>query len=367
MVGHCACQTTRRRGRLSEKFINLVNAAFRKAMQLDDKVLCYGLGMNDCGRIFGSSKGLVEEFGPQRIFDMPTAENAMTGVGVGLAIDGFRPILSQCRLDFMLLSMDQIINSAAKWHSLFAGTMTVPLTIRAIIGRGWGQGPTHCQSLQSCFAQIPGLKVVMPSLAEDVYGLLLSSIFDDNPVIFLEHRWLHNINVNPADRPYKHVPLGKARIVTEGSDITVTAMSNTTVEALHAVKFLEAQGISCELIDLRTIKPLDWETIFTSVRKTGRLLALDTGFEVCSVASEIIAKVSMECFADLKAPPKRLAMPDAPILTSAPLATPLYAYGDDIAKFICEMLQEDINTELLTQERDKYPRDVPGDWFQGPF
>ncbi len=336
-------------------------------MQFDERVLCYGLGINDSGRIFGTTAGLVEEFGPNRVFDMPTAENAMTGIGLGLAMNGFRPILSHCRLDFALLAMDQIINSAAKWHSLFAGTLSTPFTMRAIVGRGWGQGPTHCQSLQSCFAQIPGLKVVMPSLAEDVYGLLLSSIFDDSPVIFLEHRWLHNITVSDLNLAHHYVPLGKARKVTEGDDITVISMSYMTVEALHAVRFLKDQGIRCDLIDLRTIKPLDWEMIYASVRKTGRLLVLDTGFEFCSVAGEIIAKVGMECFSDLVVAPQRIAMPDYPILTSPTLATPMYKYSHDIAQVISTMLSREVNVEPLRTERDTFPRDVPGNWFQGPF
>lgn len=352
---------------MRNKFIDLVNSSLKTAMRIDEKVLCYGLGMNDSVRIFGSTKGLVEEFGENRAFDMPTAENGMTGVGIGLAIKGFRPILSHCRLDFMLLSMDQIINGAAKWNSLFAGTMPIPLTIRAIIGRGWGQGPTHCQSLQSCFAQIPGLKVVMPSLAEDVYGLLLSSIFDNNPVIFIEHRWLHNLSVRETQDPFQYVPLGKARKVVSGEDVTIVSMSYMTVEALHATKFLQDNNINCDLIDLRTVKPIDWDTIYSSVKKTGRLLVLDTGFEFCSIASEIIAKVSTNCFNDLVAPPRRAAMPDFPVLTSSSLSIPMYTYSDDIVKTICDMVNKEISIESLCQLRDEYPRDVPGNWFKGAF
>ena len=347
--------------------MHLVNEGLDKALALDDKVLCYGLGMNDSVRIFGTTAGLVEKHGEDRVFDMPTAENGMTGIGIGLAINGFRPILSHCRLDFMLLAMDQIINGAAKWNSLFAGTMPVPITFRAIIGRGWGQGPTHCQSLQSCFAQIPGLKVVMPSLAEDVYGLLLSSIFDNNPVIFIEHRWLHNISVNPNDNPYQYVPLGKAKRVTQGKDITIVAMSYMTIEALHAVNYLKQEGIHCELIDLRTVKPIDWDTIYASVKKTGRLLVLDTGFEFCSIASEIIAKITMDCFKDLTAPPERLTMSDYPALTSSTLLIPSYTYSDDVARTVCNMLGSDISIEPLQKERDKFPRDIAGSWFGGPF
>ena len=347
--------------------MHLVNEALDKSMALDDKVLCYGLGMNDSVRIFGTTTGLVENYGEERVFDMPTAENGMTGIGIGLAINGFRPVMSHCRLDFMLLAMDQIINGAAKWNSLFAGTMPVPVTFRAIIGRGWGQGPTHCQSLQSCFAQIPGLKVVMPSLAEDVYGLLLSSIFDNNPVIFIEHRWLHNISVNTNENPYQYVPLGKAKRVMQGKDVTIVAMSYMTIEALHAVNYLKQEGIHCDLIDLRTVKPIDWDAIYTSVKKTGRLLVLDTGFEFCSIAAEIIAKVTMDCFKYLTAPPVRLTMPDCPALTSASLLIPSYTYSDDVARAVCDLLGSQVSVEPLRAERDKFPRDIAGTWFGGPF
>lgn len=351
----------------NHKFINLVNAAFKKAMQIDDTVLYYGLGINDRARLFGATTNLVEEFGENRVFDFPTSENTMTGVGIGLSINGFRPVISHNRLDFILLAMDQLINGAAKWNSVFAGTMPINLTTRMIVGRGWGQGPTHCQSLQSCFAQIPGLKVVMPSLAEDVYGLLLSSIFDDNPVIFIEHRWLHNIIANKSANPYQFIPLDKARKVTDGTDITIVSMSYMTIEALHTIDFLKEQGIYCDLIDLRTIKPIDWETIYTSVKKTGKLLVLDTGFEFCSVASEIIAQVTMDCFADLSMAPCRMATPDYSVLTSPALAGPMYVYSDDIAEKICQMLSLQIDIGPMREKRNKSPRDVPGQWFSGPF
>ena len=352
---------------MSQKFIHLVNAAFKKAMQIDDHVIHYGLGINDRVRLFGATVGLVEEFGERRVFDFPTSENAMTGIGLGLSIGGYRPIISHNRLDFLLLAMDQLINGAAKWNTVFTGTMPINLTTRAIIGRGWGQGPTHCQSLQSCFAQIPGLKVVMPSLPDDVYGLLLSSIFDDNPVIFLEHRWLHNIKANLLSNPYKFVPLGKARLVTKGNDVTIVSMSYMTIEALHAIDFLKERGVICDLIDLRTIKPLDWDLIFASVNKTGKLIVLDTGSEFCSVASEIIAQVTLKCFDALTMAPRRMALSDHAVLTSSTLANAAYIYSDDIVEEVAQMLSLPIDLAPMRQIREQCPKDVPGDWFAGPF
>jgi pyruvate dehydrogenase E1 component beta subunit len=151
------------------------------------------LGVTDPKGVFGTTTGLEEKFGSNRVFDMPTSENAMTGIGIGVSLNGFRPVMTHQRLDFALLSLDQIINNAAKWRFMFGGTRGVPITIRLIIGRGWGQGPTHSQNLHALFSHIPGLKVVMPSTAKDAKGLLLSSIFDPDPVIFLENRWLHNM------------------------------------------------------------------------------------------------------------------------------------------------------------------------------
>ena len=166
-------------------YINAINSALHQSMNKDKKVISFGLGINDPKRIFNSTKGLVEKFGIERVFDIPTSENALMGVSIGLAMSGMKPIYMHQRLDFFLLAMDQLVNAAAKWHFMFGGQDSVPLTIRLIMGRGWGQGPTHSQNLQAWFAHIPGLKVVMPASAEDAKGLLAASIADNNPVLFL--------------------------------------------------------------------------------------------------------------------------------------------------------------------------------------
>ena len=242
-------------------FANAVNAALHQAMEIDSSVICYGLGVTDPKAVFGTTANLEKRFGPRRVFDMPTSENAMTGVAIGAALNGIKTVMTHQRIDFFLLAMDQLVNGAAKWHYMFGGQNSIPITIRLIIGRGWGQGPTHSQNLQAWFAHIPGLKVVMPTTPEDAKGLLLASIFDPNPVIFLEHRWLHNAVGEVPAGDYR-VPLGQARTARSGADITIVAMSYMTVEALHAADYLARQGICCEVIDLRTIKPLDWQTVF---------------------------------------------------------------------------------------------------------
>lgn len=346
-------------------FTKAINEALHEAMDLDPLLICYGLGVTDPKSVFGTTGNLEQRFGPKRVFDMPTSENAMTGVAIGAALNGIRSVMTHQRVDFFLLAMDQLVNGAAKWHYMFGEQNSIPITIRLIIGRGWGQGPTHSQNLQAWFAHIPGLKVVMPSTPKDAKGLLLASIFDPNPVIFLEHRWLHN-SLGDVSAIDARVPLGQAKIAREGDDITIVSMSYMTVEALHAANYLEKNDISCEVIDLRTIKPLDWKTVMNSVSKTGRLLALDSGFTTGSVAGEIVARVSMEKFNFLKSAPARLAMPDVAEPTSPALTNGFYVRASDIAAKVLDMLGRD--AYLVRQELpDPIPHDVPGEWFSGPF
>lgn len=342
-----------------------INEALHVAMEHDPKVICFGLGVDDPRRIFNTTSDLQERFGQERVFDMPTSENGMTGVGVGVALNGYRPVMVHQRLDFFLLAMDQLVNSAAKWHYMFGGQNSVPLVIRLIIGRGWGQGPTHSQNLHAWFAHIPGLKVVMPTTPADAKGMLLESIFDENPVVFLEHRWLHNSEGQVPVGDYR-VPIGKARIAREGKDITIVSMSYMTVEALRAANYLEQQGISCEVVDLRSIRPIDWETIFGSVKKTNKLLVLDTGVVTGSVAGEIIARVCTDAFSLLNCPPARIAMPDNPEPTSFGLTQHFYPNSLSIVEKIAEMLGKTVDVTEFKQPATR-PHDVPGDWFKGPF
>lgn len=346
-------------------FAQSIRDGLAVALAKDAGVIVYGLGTDDPRGIFGTTLDLHKEFGSDRVFDMPTSENAMTGIAVGAALAGLRPVMCHQRLDFALLAMDQLVNNAAKWHFMFGGKRAVPITVRMIIGRGWGQGPTHSQSLQAWLAHIPGLKVVMPATASDAKGLLLSSIFDDDPVMFLEHRWLHNVKGEVPTGDHR-VPIGKAHHIRRGNDVTVVAMSYMTIEAIHAVEHLTQQGIDCELIDLRTIKPLDFQTIEASVNRTGRLLALDTGFTTGSVAGEIVARVSMNCWSQLKCAPMRLAAPDFPEATSPSLTEGYHVRAEHIAAAIGEMIGKDVHHDELAKMR-KHPHDVPGDWFSGPF
>ena len=346
------------------KFNESINYSLEKAMNRDKNMICYGLGINDPKNIFGTTKNLKKKFGKLRVFDMPTSENAMTGVSVGAAISGVRSVVTHQRFDFFLLAMDQLVNSAAKWHYMFGGKMRVPITIRLIIGRGWGQGPTHSQSLHAWLAHIPGLKVVAPSNSYDAAGLLYSSIFDPNPVIFLEHRWLHDLE--GKRNPLINLPkIGKAKIVKKGKDITIVSFSYQTLEALEAASFLKRYKVSCEVIDLISIKPIDWSTIFKSVKKTGRLLVLDMGATTGSVAGEIIAKISINKFDILKSAPSRIAMPDIPVPTSFGLTKNFYPSTNTIIEKIFGIMKKDIKFDK--KKSKKIPHDVPDKFFKGPF
>ena len=347
-------------------FAKAINEAIHVSMKKDKKMICYGLGVTDPKSVFSTTKNLKENFGNKRVFDVPASENALTGISIGAALNGVRSVVTHQRLDFFLLAMDQLVNSAAKWYYMFGSQKPVPITIRLIIGRGWGQGPTHSQNLQAWFNHIPGLKIVMPSFADDAKGLLISSIFDPNPVIFLEHRWLHNTTAFRKKGDYR-IKIGKSKVCNKGKDITIISMSYLTLEAIKAAKYLSKKfKVSAEVIDLRSIKPIDWQTIFKSIKKTKRLVVLDTGFTTNSIAAEIIAKVVIDRFNLLKSSPIRLAMPDVPEPTSPSLTKDLYIRADTIVKNVLKSLK--INYKNISKDLENpNPSDVPDSDFTGPF
>lgn len=346
-------------------YAEAVHEALDLKLAADNRVYLIGLGVPDPKGIFGTTIGLQQKYGPKRVMDMPVSENALTGVALGSALTGMRPVLSHQRVDFALLSLDQIINHASKWHFMFGGESSVPLVIRLIIGRGWGQGPQHSQSLESLFAHIPGLKVIMPVMPADVKGLLISAIEDENPVVILEHRWLHGVKGDVPEGLYR-VPLGKASIVRAGNDLTVVASSYMVLEAIRAADLLQMSGKSAEVIDLRSLRPIDDELIFSSVRKTGRLLVLDTGWGSCGIGSEIVARVCEQVFESLRSPPVRISLPDYPCPTSPALSRNYYPRAE--TNIITEMCQlTEVSPELCHIPGSESPLDVPDAWFTGPF
>lgn len=346
------------------KYAEALREAADICLGADSRVYLMGLGVPDPKGIFGTTAGLQDKYGEKRVFDIPVSENGMTGIAIGSAIIGMRPVLTHQRLDFALLTIEQIVNQAAKWHFMFGGRMRVPLVIRMIIGRGWGQGPQHSQSLQSWFAHIPGLKVVMPATPRDAKGMLIAAIEDDNPVIFLEHRWLHNI---PGEVPEGHytTPIGPPRMARTGKDVTIVAVSYMVLEALRAADELAAEGIDAEVIDLRTISPIDWAPIVESVRRTGRLVIADTASKSFGVSAEIISRVVEEAPGALKSVPARVCLPDSPTPTSPMLARYYYPRAYEIEEAIRRQLGRP--SKPAPEFGDADFLDVPDPSFTGPF
>ena len=346
-------------------YAQAIQEALRQAMEKDPSVFLMGEGVDDPRAIFGSTEGLQKKFGKERVFDLPISENGMTGVAIGAALAGMRPVMTHQRLDFVLYAMDQIVNHASKRCYVSGGTQSVPMTIRAIIGRGWGQGCQHSQNLQSLFAHIPGLKVVMPTTPYDVKGLLLSAIWDNNPVIFIEHRRLYEEVGEVPEEAYT-VPIGKGIVRSEGRDVTLVANSYMVLESLRAKEILDKMDISVELVEPRTLKPMDEAILLQSVEKTGRLIIADTGWKTCGVSAEISALVAEKAFSSLKAPIRRIALPDVPAPTSVALEKAFYPGPEAIVKAVCEVLSlsEKAVSQGMELLRDRKPSSTP---FVGPF
>ncbi|AYA66498.1 alpha-ketoacid dehydrogenase subunit beta [Alteromonas sp. RKMC-009] len=347
----------------STTFAQQVNAAQKQAMADDPGMICMGLGIDDPKGIFDTTSGLAEAYGPERVFDMPTAENGMTGVGVGAAQAGTRVLMTHQRVDFFLLAMDQLVNNAAKWHYMFNGQMRVPLTIRLIVGRGWGQGPTHAQNLQNWFAHIPGLKVVIPSKTDAVGQQLYQAIMDDNPTVFIEHRWLHNQACERSQVIPFSEPFASVRTHCSGETVTLVANSYMVLEALQAAEHLRQHGVTCDVIETVGLDSRDWTPIYNAVKKTGRLLVCDSAHSKFSVASEIIASCTEQSFGSLKAAPGRLGLPMYPEPTSFGMTKGFYNTAADIVQAVSKMC----NTSIPAVAPRQNPHDVPGHWFQGPF
>ncbi len=315
--------------------------ATRGCMETDKSVFVLGEGVDDIGGVFGTTKGLVDIFGSERVIDTPLAENGITGVAMGAALAGMRPLLVHMRVDFLPLSLDQIANHAAKWSYMFGGAVSVPLTIRAITGRGWGSAAQHSQSLQAIFAHFPGLKVVMPATPYDAKGLLISSLYDNNPVLFLEHRWLYDLR-GPLPEGMYRVPIGKGATRREGRDVTIVALSHMVGTAMEAAMALEDEDIDCEVIDLRSIRPLDKDLVRRSVRKTGRLIVADTAWKEFGVSAEILALAAEDpaTFSAMKAPAVRVCLPDVPTPASPALEEVYYPGTKDVTAAVKKILEE---------------------------
>ena len=341
-----------------------IREALDQALNTDPDVVVMGLGVPDPKGVFGSTLGLQERHGSTRVFDIPLSENAVTGVALGCATTGLRPVLVHQRVDFTLVSFEQILNQLAKWRFMFGGRLSAPVVIRMVVGRGWGQGPQHSQSLQALFAHVPGLKVVMPTTPFDAKGMMTSAIESDDPVVCLEHRWLYGIRDEVPPDPYR-VPLDRARVMRSGTDVTLIGVSYMTLECLTAAEMLAGVGISAEVIDLRSIRPLDLGTILDSVNRTGRLLTVDNGHVVGGISAEITASVVERSFDRLVAAPDRMGFPDHPTPSTPSLADGYYPLPHEIAETAARL----VGTEQSFDPVDRGERqlDQPDPAYQGPF
>ena len=292
-------------------YAKAINEAFVIAMEHDPSVFVMGQGVDDPSAMFGTTRGLQAAFGPQRVFDTPVAEESMMGVCTGAAMNGMRPVFMHNRPDFILLAFNQLVTHASKVHFMDNGQTNVPMVVWAAIGRGWGSGAQHSQAIQGLLLGVPGLKIVMPSTPADAKGLLLSAIADNNPVLVFEHRWLMKKDGVVPEGHYR-VPLGQGVVRRRGTDLTVVGASHAIELACQAANRLAREGIEAEVIDLRTVKPIDEAIIEESLGKTGRLVVVDTGWAMGGVCAEIGCLAAEKWFHLLQAPVRRIALPDVP-------------------------------------------------------
>ena len=320
-------------------YAEAINQGMHQAMQLSKNVMAMGQLIDYKSGVFGTTVGLVEKFGKNRVRDFPVAESLMTSAGIGAAVAGQRVILVHIRLDFMMYSLDAVVNWLSLWRFKSNKLSNVPLVIRAIVGKGWGQGPQHSKSLHSWFAHLPGLRVAIPATAFDAKGLLLESVFGEDPSIIIEHRSLFGLKDQVPEKPYR-VRYGKAVIRKKGKDITLVSLGYLLVEALKAANTLEKKhGVSVEVVDLRTLTPLDRDTINNSVKKTGRLVVVDPAWYSFGAASEIMASIVEKNLKYLKTNPARITLPDSHTPMSANLEKNYYFNDKKIVSKILELIK----------------------------
>lgn len=293
-------------------YAQALNEALHQYMEKDDSVIVMGEDVGKYGGVFQVTAGLYDRFGENRAVDTPISEAGFVGAGVGAALTGLRPVVELMFIDFTTVAMDQIINQMAKMHYMFGGRGTVPMVLRVNIGAGRGAAAQHSQSLHAWFAHIPGIKIAMPATPYDAKGLLNTAIASDDPVMFIEHKKLYPETGDVPEEFYS-IPFGQAEVKREGGDVTVVAASAMVHRSLAAAEEAAREGIEVEVIDPRTIAPLDKKTIFDSVRKTGRLLVADEGHKTCGLAGEIAALVAEEAIEYLEAPIARVCSPDTPV------------------------------------------------------
>lgn len=346
----------------NKTYVSALLEAQKQAMELDSKVFLMGLDIDDHLGIQGTTKGLVDQFGSDRVFTTPLSEDAMTGIAVGAAMSGLKPVHIHIRMDFLLLCMNQLINIAAKAHYMYGGNANVPLVVRCIIGKSWGQGAQHSQALHSLFMHIPGLKVVAPSNAYDAKGLMLSAIDDPNPVIFMEHRLLYNTESEVPNEPYK-VEIGKSKVVRQGNAVTIVAISNMVIESLRAAEFLKDIGIEVTVVDLVSLSPIDMSPILASVDNTKNLLVVDNAWLNCGASAEIISRVCESTNSPISV--KRIGFAETTCPTTPSLEDAFYPSPMTISQAVVELFAPE---RMIDWDAQKVALEaVNAKQFKGPF
>ena len=344
-------------------YVDALREAVSQEMERDPRVFVFGLDVDDHKAIQGSTQGLVDDFGPERVFGTPLSEDAMTGVAIGAAMAGMRPIHVHIRMDFLMLCMNQLINIAAKSRYMYDGQVRIPLVVRSMIGKSWGQGAQHSQGLHAMFMHVPGLKVVAPSNAYDAKGCLTHAIRDDNPVIFVEHRLLYFTDAFVPEESFE-VPFGKARVCTRGDEITIVGISNMLVECLRAHELLAEAGIDVEVIDPISLVPLDIETISQSVQRTGRLLVVDNAWTSCGASAEIVARVVEHAGNGKPIQVQRMGYAPVTCPTTPQLENEFYPNPATIAQKVFSMVRPGQKSWVPDPDRAKLAYQAK---FRGPF
>jgi len=353
-------------------YTEAMRLALDHALESDSSVMLFGLGVGDVGGVFGSTKGLQAKYGESRVFDIPLSENAVTGMALGLAIQGFRPIMVHQRSDFSFISAEQIINQISKTKYMSNDLYKVPIVIRMIVGRGWGQGPTHAQAPHALYSYVPGLRVVAPFSPSDGYQLLRAAVSCDEPIIFLEHRWLHQTTEDFTPQ-CDGSTIENSKVVLGGSDISLISLSYGVLECLKIANVFSQFGVNCEVLNLRTTKPLDNNTIVTSVSKSKRAAFWDIGHLQFGISAEITSILTEELFSELLNPVLRFGLPDEPTPSSPFLASRHYVEIDTALLRINDHFGLGISSkELIERRQEMFPfktilRDQPDVGEVGPF
>lgn len=342
-------------------YVEAIREASDQEMDRDKSVIVFGLDVDDPKAIQGTTLGLVQKYGHERVFGTPLSEDAMTGAAIGMALAGLKPIHIHIRMDFMLLVMNQLVNIAAKSHYMYGGQVNIPLVVRSMIGKSWGQGAQHSQSLYSFFMHVPGLKVVAPTTPYDAKGCLIEAIRDNNPVIYIEHRILHFQKGYVPKKLYTVAP-GKARVTVKGKDITLVGISYMQLECQRAVRYLESVGIEAEVIDPIWLSPLDIDTIAASVNKSGRLIVVDNDWTTCGVGSEIVSEVLEKLQGVREIKVHRMGFAPVTCPPTPPLEKLFYPDGRDIASAAFNLVKGGKNKWVPDEQIDL--KEIE---FKGPF